>query len=257
MIEFLPNTPGHLIAFRASGQIDGADVDRIAERFDQAFDEHEQVSFFAEAASMNGFAGGAFLKGMLYDLSQIKNLRRIHRAALVAEEGWIRTVAEWEDRLLPGLDVRIFDPDEHEEAMAWASEAPPVAGPPKRGLREIPTEDGTSTVAFAVTGPITGADIEAIAPRLSAAYAAHGSINLMMRLDAGYRFRLDVFSKELAELEIDALKHVDRYAIVDAPDWIESTAALARPLLKMDLRCFDADHEDAAWGWLGTMPAEA
>lgn len=255
MIDILSDTPAHLIAIRASGHIEDEDIDRVADRIDEALTAQEQVNFYVEAASLEGFASGAFLKGILYDLSQIKNLRRVHRAALVADEGWIRRVAEWEDRLLPGIELRIFDPAEREEALEWAAETPPEAGAPKRGLEEIPTTDA-GVVAFAVTGPITGADVEAITPKLSAAYDQHGSANLLMRMGGSYKFRLDVFSGQLAEMKTDALENIERYAAVGAPEWMQSAAGLIAPLMKAEIRFFDTENEAAAWDWIGARPAE-
>jgi len=140
MIERLPDTPAHVVAFRMSGRIEDADIDRIAERFDRALSAHEQVNFFMEIASLEGVSAKAVLKDLQVGLGQIKNLRRIHRMAVVADQEWIRTGTDWEDRLFPQIDLRAFEPSERDEALAWASETPPDAGPPKRGLEEIPTK---------------------------------------------------------------------------------------------------------------------
>ena len=255
MIELIPDTPDHLIGARARGQIEEEDIERIAERFDRALDAHEQVNFFMEIASLEGISPEALWEDVKVGFRHVTSLRRIHRVAVVAEQAWIRTGTDWEDRLFRKTDMRSFDPSERDEALAWASEAPPDAGPPKRGLEEIPTKD-PGTLAFALTGPITGADIEAITPRLRRAYDAHGSVNLLMRMDIGYRFHLDVFSKQLAEMKTDGLGHVERYAIVGAPDWVGPVVKLLDPLLKLEMRLFDAEDETAAWDWLGTEPAE-
>lgn len=254
MIDFLPDTPDYLVAVRTGGSIESDDINRFAERLNRALSAHEQVNLFMEITSLGSMTPEAIWEDLKLGFRQIKNLRRLHRAAVVAEQEWIRTGTDWEDRLFRKMDIRSFEPDDREEALAWASETPPDAGPPKRGLEEIPTTD-PGTLAYAVTGPITGADIEAIAPRLRAASEKHRRVNLLMRMDAGYRFHLDVFSKQLAEMEIDALRHIERYAVVGAPGWIEPVAELAGPLLKLELRLFDAEDEAAAWDWLGTAPA--
>jgi hypothetical protein len=255
MIDFLADTPGHLVAARMGGRVESRDIERFFDRLERTLDAHEQVNFFMEIESLESMSAKALLKDVQKGLGQIKNLRRIHRVAVVAEQEWIRTGAEWEDRLFSGIDLRTFEPPEREEALAWASETPPDAGPPKRGLEAIPTKD-PDALAFAVAGPITGADIEAITPKLRAAYDEHSTVNLLMRMDANYRFRLDVFSERLAELKSDAFAHVERYAIVGAPVWMQSAIGFLGPLLRLDVHLFDAEDEADAWQWVGTEPAE-
>lgn len=256
MIEPISDTPDFLVAFRLGGHIDAEDIEHFMGRVEDAFDAHEQVSLFMEIEALEGMSPQAVLMDVQKGLSQLKNLRRLHRVAVVAQQEWIRTGVEWENRIFSGIDLRAFEPAGRTEALAWASETPPRLGKgPERGLREISTTD-PGTLAFALTGPVTGADIEAIAPRLRTAYDRHGSVNLLMRMEASYRFRLDVFSKQLADLKTDALAHVERYALVGASDWVETATEWAQPLLKMDVRFFDRDDEDAAWDWLGSAPHE-
>lgn len=254
MIERLSALPDHLVALRLEGRIAAEDIDRLTERLNQALAAHEQVSFFLEIASLERLTPKALLKDVQFGLSQIKNLRRLHRVAVVTDQEWIRTGITWTRRLFTSIHLRVFEPPEREEALAWAGETPPAAGPPKRGLEEIPTKD-PGTIAVAVRGPVTGADIEHWAPRLRAAYETQGRLNLLMRMDGGYRFHLDVFSGKLARLKTDALSHIERYAVVGAPDWMPSATRLARPLLKLEPRFFDSGDEAAAWNWVGTEPA--
>lgn len=254
MIDILSSAPDHLIAVRLRGRLEAEDLQRFTQRLDAALAEREQVNLFIEATSLGGISPQAFLKDVQVGLSQIKNLRRIHRVAVVSDKEWIRTGTEWEDRLLQGTSLRTFEPREQEAALRWASERPPETGPPKRGLKRIPTQD-PSVLAFAMRGPITGADIEHIAPMLNAAHDAHGTVNLLMRMEAGYQLRLDVFSEQLAELKTDALAHIERYAVVGAPAWMQSASGLVAPLLKIKVHFFEAEDEAAAWDWVGTAPA--
>ena len=253
MIAFLSSGPDHLVALRLSGHLEAGDLDRFADRLDQALGEREQVNLFMEITTLDGLTPKAVLKDVQVGLSQIKNLRRLHRVAVVTDQGWIRTGAEWENRLFSTSKLRAFEPAEREEALQWASEVPPEAGPPERGLEEIPTSSA-GVVAFALTGPITGADIDHVAPKLSAAYENHGTVNLLMRLEGDYRFRLDVLSGPLAQLKTEALGRIERYAVVGAPVWMQSAAGLVAPLLKLDLHFFEREDEAAAWDWVGAQP---
>jgi hypothetical protein len=46
-------------------------------------------------------------------------IRKFDRAALIADQAWIRTVGEIEGALFPGLEIKAFDLDEEDEAEAW------------------------------------------------------------------------------------------------------------------------------------------
>lgn len=47
---------------------------------------------------------------------------RIGRAALVADQGWLRTAAKVEAAVIPGLTIETFTSDEEERARAWLAE---------------------------------------------------------------------------------------------------------------------------------------
>lgn len=50
-------------------------------------------------------------------------MRRFRRCAVLADPRWIRTISELEGKLLPGIEIRGFQPDEESEAQAWLEEA--------------------------------------------------------------------------------------------------------------------------------------
>lgn len=53
-------------------------------------------------------------------------LGRFDRCAVVSDAAWIRTAAEVEGALFPGLDIKSFDLTEVDEAEAWLGEAATV-----------------------------------------------------------------------------------------------------------------------------------
>ena len=48
--------------------------------------------------------------------SLLKLIGRFERAAVVADQAWLRTVSEWEGALIPGLEIRGFETVEAAEA---------------------------------------------------------------------------------------------------------------------------------------------
>lgn len=46
-------------------------------------------------------------------------IRKFDRFAVVSDQGWIRSAAEVEGALIPGLRIKAFEPNQKDEAEAW------------------------------------------------------------------------------------------------------------------------------------------
>lgn len=123
MLELLPTPAPHVIAFRAGGTINTDDFDRIAAAIDAGLRTREQVSIYAEIVNLGGFTLSALLKDIAYGLKQIANLRQYARYAVVTDAQWLRTIADVENKLLPGIEIRTFSLEEDEAAMGWVTKA--------------------------------------------------------------------------------------------------------------------------------------
>ena len=53
----------------------------------------------------------------------LRLLGRFDRCAVVADQGWLRTAAEVEGALIPGLEIKAFKPSALGNAEAWLSAA--------------------------------------------------------------------------------------------------------------------------------------
>ena len=49
-------------------------------------------------------------------------IRKFDRAAVLADQTWIKKISELEGALIPGLDIKGFDLDQEAEAEAWLAE---------------------------------------------------------------------------------------------------------------------------------------
>lgn len=49
-------------------------------------------------------------------------IRKFRRAAVLADQPWLKTISELEGKLIPGLDIKAFGRDQGQEADAWLSE---------------------------------------------------------------------------------------------------------------------------------------
>lgn len=249
MIKFLA-APDDVVAVKIDRTVDADELKTLTDRIDQRLGVHDSIAMYVDLRGLERLTLAALLDDLRYSLRHIADLSRIRRVALVTGTAWIQRVASWENRLLPGLDIRVFAPEKRTEGLDWASEA---VDSPAPGLRRVPTTDD-SVRAFVLDGPLRAADVKMLSDDLDAAYARHGTVRLLLRVEH-YGLRPSVFTQNLVKMKLRALRHVGAYALVGGPDWMAGVVSLLDPLLDMDLRHFPLERETEAWTWLGAMPA--
>ncbi|PYS86205.1 MAG: hypothetical protein DMF62_16615 [Acidobacteria bacterium] len=257
MIEIL-DSPKHLVAMRLSGKLTAEDVAAAYKATEEALKENDRISFFAEVdESMNLTFEGVF-KDMLEGIWQIGKLKHYSRVALVTSKGWIAAIARVEGIVFSSVDVRVFDPAEHDKAFAWASEKPePLPKPEDRGpaIHLIQTTN-ENVFAYEVDGPIGEKDIETAVRGLNDAFEGKEKINVLGRLKNWAGFDLvAVLSDQLFKTKYKSLSKVEKYAVVGAKPWMRNFLELINPAIGPTIRVFDTDEENAAWEWVGARQA--
>lgn len=245
MVERLFPPAPHVVALRAGGRITAADVDRAKAALDAALADHERVSFLLVVDGLGFVEPAALVRDVGYGLGQLQNLHRFHRAAVVTDQGWLRSVVDAENALLPGVQVRAFAPADRAAAEAWVSEAPPRPGP---GLAWLDA-DRPTLLAYAVRGTVRAEDVAAFAERLDRASAV-GKVDLLAVVEAAPVPGLDALGTDLAEVQLRALRETRRYALVGGAGWLGSAVSFLAPLLPVQVRTFAAGEEAAARAWL-------
>lgn len=252
MIDFLPS-PDSVVAFRVRGTLSAEDVRRVTARIDERLETTDDpLGCYADLTDMNGVSAPALFEDLRYSLSHLTSLTRFSRMAVVSTKRWLQTIANWEGRFLPGVEIRSFTPAEDETAMEWVSTLPEPAPP---AVRRLPT-DREGVLAFAIDGAVGADDLRTIGRDLRSAYATHGTIRLLVRIDGRYAMRPDLLTENVLGVKREALKHVEAYAIVGGPDWLRSLADTLNPLFRMDVRAFPMTDEAQAWSWIGARPVE-
>lgn len=257
MLEIL-QSPGHLVAMKIAGELSGPDVQRAYDALEAALKQHERVSFFAEVDDSFELSVDALVKDVTNGLSQLGKLNRYYRAAVVTDKKWLATLARVEGLVFAWMEVRVFPIGEREAAFDWASQAPapkpePVVPPP--AIRFIKTTK-PSVVAYEVDGRITEKDMDLAIRTMDEAYKNDGKIRILGRLTnmKGFDVRA-VARQDLFSMKSQALKRVERYAVVGAPAWLRNLLELISPMFSAEIRVFDAADENNAWEWLGAFPA--
>ena len=98
MLDLLP-APDPVVAMRATGRIDEADIERGIEAVEAALQRHPRIAIYAEV-EMSSMTPGAFLRDLGYGLGKVRDLSRFPRLAVVTSQDWLRYVAWVQDRIL-------------------------------------------------------------------------------------------------------------------------------------------------------------
>ena len=121
MVELIPSAT-HVVAGRITGKVTKTDVQLLTRELDARLADHPRVGFYVEVDRFRGIEPGALLEDLRYGLAHYEDLGRMH-AALVAEPGWLRRMADLENRLFKKAEIRTFSRPERHEALAWVTEA--------------------------------------------------------------------------------------------------------------------------------------
>ncbi|WP_254275806.1 STAS/SEC14 domain-containing protein [Halomonas sp. 3H] len=135
MLDLITHPAEHVVAMKAGGIVTGSELQRAIDAIEAAKRNHPLISLVVEIDDLRFMTLTALLKDVGYGLTQLGDLDRYHRAAVVTDQAWIELFAALEERLFKAVEIRAFASHEHAAAMAWAAELPP-------GAHENPEEDG-------------------------------------------------------------------------------------------------------------------
>ena len=105
-----------------SGKLTGDDMRSLLDELIAASDDMKDGVLFYR---ISGFEFPE-LQALAVELTYLPDLfgliGKFKRCAVVADAGWIQTISEIEGVLIPGLEIRAFDPDQEDDAEKWLSE---------------------------------------------------------------------------------------------------------------------------------------
>ncbi|MDC8753643.1 STAS/SEC14 domain-containing protein [Erythrobacter sp. sf7] len=207
----------------------------------------EGGNILIDMVSMAGFSWAAVAEELAHVPALMQWLYRLDRIALVADEGWIRSMARLESALLPGVVYAVYDADEAEAARAWVLEE---SNRPHSGAVQA-RDKGTDVVVIELTGRLDRTEAENGLDLVRARLDMSGARKLMVVVRKWHGFDPDAaLSTHVMQGKIELLARLDRYALVGGPGWLRQMADTFGPLVKPEVRSF-ADGEDAAaLAWL-------
>lgn len=124
MIETYP-APDHVAAFRISGILDGKDYDQVVAGIQDKLARHQRIGVLVDLTGFEDVTAVAAWKDVRYSLSLLGDLKRFPREAVVSDKKWVHTLARIADPLVPYVEVKAFNSDQRDAALAWVAELPP------------------------------------------------------------------------------------------------------------------------------------
>jgi hypothetical protein len=119
---------------------------------------------------------------------------------------------------------------------------------------QIPTRD-PKVFAFRLHPGFDGDDLRRVADTMDAAFDRQDKVNMLLIMedmttaDAASGFSLKSF-----KTQIRGASHVERYAVVGAPDVAASMLETFDKLSSIDVRAFSREDEAEAWRFVGSKP---
>ncbi|MBF8224486.1 SpoIIAA family protein [Halomonas sp. 328] len=135
MLEFISHPAEHVVAIKIGGVVTASELQQAIDAIETAKRSHPRISMLAELDDMRWMTLTALLKDIGYGLTQLGDLKRYHRAAVITDKEWIKHIAHLEDRLFKAMEIRTFPSHDYAAAMQWVGELP-------KGAHENPEEDG-------------------------------------------------------------------------------------------------------------------
>lgn len=121
MMEVLPS-PDHVVAISISGTLTADNYDKVIETVEAKLKKHDHIGVMVDLMGFDDITLKAGMKDARYAFSKMWELRRFPREAVITDKQWIKTMVQFTSPLLPFVEVKVFEPGEREEAIAWAAE---------------------------------------------------------------------------------------------------------------------------------------
>ncbi len=249
--------PDHVIAMHLSDKLTGDDIKKYKLILDEKLTNHDQLSIVVDFTGLSDMNADALVEGTKADFELLSHIDQFTRFAFVSDKEWPQAMIGFMSAIFPTVEMKVFLPDESDEAMKWASELPGAPKSQAPAFRFLPTSTD-DVLAFEINGVISGKEMPEVIKTFETFLERHEKVRLLNRVKHFGGIDPAVFMQSgLVSMKLAAMQKVERYAIVGAPGWMRKIIETVNPAFAdMDMRTFPEDQENEAWAWLGAEPAQ-
>jgi hypothetical protein len=115
---------------------------------------------------------------------------------------------------------------------------------------EILSESTETCIGFKVSGKLTAEDYGLLIPKVDAAIAAHGTINMLVQIEGSVGWDSLQAAKADFKFGTDQYRHVERCAFVSDKNWFRWVVKLMDPFTRRtEEEFFEPSQLQDAWAW--------
>ncbi len=242
----------NVVGLSYCGTISAEDIDRSYELMIPAMKDGKPVSLYIEMLDGFDIEAPALFKDLRRSPEIMSKFKQIERVAVVTNQDWLRGIVRLEDAVLSlfnsDIALQVYSEDERNQAKSWVAGETTYSHEPS--IVELTTDD-PYTAAFEINGKVRKEDIELSKKMMTEFMTDDPPRRLLARIR-----KLDglqpstLFDGQMIQMKREARKHLDRYAIVGGPEWLQHLARAMAPLFDFQIRTFELDEEESAWEWL-------
>lgn len=251
MLDYLPAGDG-VIAIRCGGRLKHAEIQSYIDRIEASFAARETTHLYAEVVDFSGFDTDRFVETLKRSGAWFRNLDKVGRVAIVADQDWVRWLARVESAIMPHVSYETFESAERDRALAWVEGR--LDSPYSAAIKVIET-DRPNVLGFEIDGHAGKVELDAISAHFLKAMRGKDKVRFLGRIrNLGGVQIGGLLTGDYFALKREALARLERYAVVGGPPWLRTLLTTLSPLFKAEIRHFEPDDEAAAWTWLGAKP---
>lgn len=245
------SAPDHVIALSLEGKLTGDDIQQYRNTFERKLQEHAHLGVYFDLTKLSDMSENAFIEGAKADMELFSHVSQLGRCALVSGKEWPQTIASFAQQLFPALNIKVFPPEQAEEALKWAADSNGTTVSKRSSIRFMQTTKN-NVLAFEIDGVMSSEEMPAVVKKLEDFLAGQSKVRLLNRVKHFGGFDPSILMQSgLFSMKLSAMEKVERYAIVGAPGWMRKIIDSMNPFFPdIDMRTFPEDREDEAWAWL-------
>lgn len=242
----------NVLAISYKDNITENDIDHSYELINLALANNKPLTLYIELLDDFSVEIAALLKDLKKSPEMLKKLKYFDRIAVVTDRDWMRNILHVEEALLSlflsDLELNVYTVSERAQAISWINDETPYSHAP--AIKDIATHD-PNIAAFEIDGKIRSEDIKHSKEIMAQFMTDDPPRLLLAKIINLHGLKLSsLFDKQMFQMKKEARKHIDRYAIVGGPEWLQHLARAMNPLFTCQIRTFELENEDDAWKWL-------
>lgn len=111
-------------------------------------------------------------------------------------------------------------------------------------------------MAYEIDGVLTAEEMPQLVEKFDSFLKQHDKVRLVARFKHFGGYDPAVFMQSgLVSMKLAAIRKLERYAIIGAPQWMSKIVDSMNPLFpEIDMRTFSEDQESEAWAFVEAKP---